>query len=118
MKILLVDDIPIIRDVLHTALERPGVEIFEAQSCREAFNLLEERDYDWVTLDIKLPDSSGVDILEEIRAEHSGTRVVVISSETADPVIRERIVSLGAEGILMKPPVPEELLGCIYGENS
>ena len=114
MKILLVDDVPVILDVLHKTLERPGVEFDRARTCREAFGLLKENSYDWVTLDIKLPDGSGLDILEEIRANHSHTRVVVISSEAADPIVLKQILSLGADGILVKPPVREELLECIY----
>ena len=115
MRILVVDDMPLILEVLCDGLNKPGTEIDRATSCQEAFSLLAENIYDWATLDLSLPDGSGIDILKKIRAKHPNTHVVIISVDAHDPFLKKQLLSMGAEAVFPKPFDLEELIECIYG---
>ena len=115
MRILIVEDAVIIRTALYEMLKRPDVEIDTAESCGEALRLLQENAYDWVTLDLRLPDGSGIDILEAIRLQRPDTRVAVISFDAYDRALRKRVLSLGATAVFPKPFDEEEFINCIYG---
>lgn len=117
MRALIVDDNSTVLEVLETILKRPETQIDKAQNCREALDSLAKNTYDWVTLDLKLPDGSGIDLLKHIRGEHSGVRVVIVSVSASNPLLKKKLLSLGADMVLPKPFPPEVLLEFIYGEQ-
>ena len=115
MRILLVDDAPIILDALDTILSRPGVEIDRSATCREAIDLLDKNTYDWVTLDLNLPDGRGTDILSVIRDKYPDTHTVIISLEVGGTSYRKELLSLGADEVFSKSFNRQELIECIFG---
>ena len=117
MRALIVDDNPAVLEVLETLLERPETQIDKAQNCREAFDLLAVNTYDCATLDLKLPDGTGIDILKHIRAARLDIRVVVISVSASNPRMEKELLSLGADMVLPKPFSTELLTNFIYGEQ-
>ena len=118
MKVLVVDDARIISDFICEALERPGVQIDRAETCSEAYGLLEDNVYDKATLDMNLPDGTGIDILREIRIRHPNTRVAMISLNMDQPDVRKEALAQGAEVVLPKPFSKQDLVEFIYGAEA
>jgi DNA-binding NarL/FixJ family response regulator len=77
--VLLVDDHELIRQGLRRAFERTGdfTVVGEAGTVAEALELVDAHRPDVVTLDVRLPDGSGVDVARAIRASHPDTGIVI-----------------------------------------
>ena len=67
MKILIVDDEEMIRDVLKEYVEFEGNEAYEASDGREAVRLCRENDYDLILMDVMMPYLDGVSAVKEIK---------------------------------------------------
>jgi DNA-binding NtrC family response regulator len=80
MRILIVDDEEVLRDVLDAVLRREGFEVIPAASGEEALNVLEGEDVDLVILDVMLPGISGIDTLRAIRIANPYLPVIVITA--------------------------------------
>lgn len=111
MKVLLVDDHPLILSALQTVIEGLGdqVRVIGVDSAAAARStLLAQSDFDLVLLDLQLGDASGFDLLEEFRNAYPSLPVVVISaSDRASDVIRS--IDLGAMGFVPKRSSTEML---------
>jgi DNA-binding response OmpR family regulator len=105
--ILVVDDEPIVRDVVVRYLERDGYRTLEAASGDEARRLLERESPSLVVLDVMLPGVSGLDLCRWIRAR-SDLPIVMLTAlgEEADRIVG---LELGADDYLTKPFSPREL---------
>ena len=92
VRVLVVDDQAIVRDATRSLLEatRDFVAVGEAASGIEALTAVDELDPDLVLLDVRMPDMDGVEAAQRIRAAHSDTVVVLMSS---DPRARPRASS-------------------------
>ena len=66
--ILVIDDEPDIRESLETLLSAEGYRVDLAPNATEGLKRLENSTYDLVLLDLMMPDKSGMQVLEEIRA--------------------------------------------------
>ena len=104
MKILLVDDHPLILSALQSVIQglRPDVVVVTAGSAREARHQLQtDPDFDLVMLDLQLGDADGFDVLDEFRSTYPALPVVVVSaSDRQSDVIRA--VDAGAMGFVPK----------------
>jgi DNA-binding NtrC family response regulator len=80
MRILIVDDEEVLRDVLDAVLRREGFDVVSASSGEEALNLLDSEDVDLVILDIMLPGISGIDTLRAIRISNPQLPVIIITA--------------------------------------
>ncbi len=104
MKVLLVDDHPLILSALQSVIKGLGddVSVFGAASAAEARAALKRDDgYDLVLLDLALGDASGFDVLKEFRTAYPSLPVVVLSaSDRTSDVIRA--IDLGAMGFVPK----------------
>jgi DNA-binding response OmpR family regulator len=105
--ILVVDDEPIVRDVVVRYLERDGYKTLEAASGDEAQRLLERDSPALVVLDVMLPGLSGLELCRWIRAR-SDLPIVMLTArgEEADRIVG---LELGADDYLTKPFSPREL---------
>ncbi len=101
LSILVVDDDALLRRQLAAQLERLGVDVTSAATVAEARNLAQELSYDFVLLDVHLPDGSGIDLLRQ-RAFGSTQGVIIM---TADGGVSGAVeaVRLGALDYLVKP---------------
>jgi DNA-binding NarL/FixJ family response regulator len=115
VKILLVDDHVLIREAMRGVLREidPSATILEAQSAREADNLV-ERDHDisLVLLDLKLPDRDGLEMLKALRASHPST-AVVMHSAVSDRHTVVQALTAGAQGFIAKTATRDVLLGAL-----
>ena len=104
MKVLLIDDHPLILSALQTVIQGLGddvtvVGVDGAVNARAA--LKEDPDFDLVLLDLALGDANGFDLLAELRAAYPAVPVVVVSaSERTSDVIRA--IDAGAMGFVSK----------------
>jgi DNA-binding NtrC family response regulator len=80
MRILIVDDEEVLRDVLEVVLRREGFEVVLAASGEEALNVIEHEEVDLVILDIMLPGISGIDTLRALRISNPALPVIVITA--------------------------------------
>jgi DNA-binding response OmpR family regulator len=109
MRVLLVEDDPMIGHGLHRALEAHGLSVDWIREGLLAQSALADGDYACVLLDLGLPGRNGLDVLREARAQGDRTPVVVL---TARDSVQDRItgLDLGADDYLVKPFDVEELL--------
>ncbi len=109
--ILIVDDDPAIRRLLRRCLELAGYTVDESGSAGEGLDRMRGDAYDLVFLDLNLPDSSGHQVLETIRADPE-TRLLPVVMLTGMATTEERIRAYreGATDFLPKPFAPEELI--------
>lgn len=116
MKVLLVDDHPLILSALQTVIKGLGdhVNVVGAGSARAAREALQsEDDFDLVLLDLQLGDANGFDLLTEFRAGYPALPVVVVSaSDRASDVIRS--IDLGAMGFVPKRATNETLFEALH----
>ena len=78
--VLVIDDEPVLQDVLETLLKGDGFDYHQAGTAEEGLARLREEEVDVVLLDLMLPDRSGLEILPEIRAYDPNLPVVVITA--------------------------------------
>lgn len=108
--ILVVDDEPAIRRLLHTSLARAGYRIVEAGSAREAVTALHIDKPEVVLLDLGLPDRDGLELVTLIKA--AGASVIVVSARDATDQ-KVAALDLGADDYVSKPFDSEEVLARI-----
>ena len=112
--ILVVDDDPDARDFFITVLEDNGYATISARDGNEALDRLGEGIPDLVTLDITMPEKSGVGVYRKLREEESyrGIPVIIITGVSDDfkQFISTRRQVPPPNGYLSKPVEPEQLL--------
>ena len=113
LKLLVVEDHPIVRSGLRRLLAAEGQpEIAEAANGQEAIARFREFRPDLVILDLNLPGISGVEVLGRLRVENPKVRVLVISMYD-NPIYVARILEAGALGYVSKNAPPEQVLEAV-----
>jgi DNA-binding NarL/FixJ family response regulator len=114
MRIVLVDDHRVVRDGIRYMLsDEEAIEIVaDVGSGAELFELLEAEPVDIVLLDVRMPDMSGFDVLEQMRGKIPQVRVIMLSMHDAPGYVR-RAVELGAAGYLLKNASRSEVLAAL-----
>jgi len=108
MRILLVEDDPLLGDGVDTALTHDGYEVNWVKSGEEALDALKNEEFSAVLLDLSLPGIDGMDVLEELR-QSDNLPVVIL---TARDAVNDRVTGLdaGADDYILKPFELDELL--------
>ena len=106
-RVLLVDDDPLLRELLNTLLTDNGYLVEEATNGREALLRLEKYPFDHVITDINMPEMDGLALLETIRERKIATPVTVVSAY-ADMAHVVQAFKLGASDFIAKPFQSEE----------
>lgn len=102
MKILIVEDEPALRELIQRSLEKERYVVEVAADFNSALRKIEDYDYYCVLLDIMLPDGSGLDLLEKLKAMHKRENVIIISAKDS---LEDKVLGLelGADDYLPKP---------------
>ncbi|TAJ22472.1 MAG: response regulator [Nitrospirae bacterium] len=109
--ILIVEDETGPRNALKMIL-RPFYDLHAVENAQAALQLLKEQPVDLVTLDLKLPDRPGVELLRELKLEHEGLEVIIITGYGSLKSAMDGL-RYGAAGYLLKPFNVTELITLI-----
>jgi two-component system invasion response regulator UvrY len=110
MKVLIVDDHPIVRAGLRRLLAgEPQLELREAASGREALSTFREWSPDLVILDLNLPGIGGLELIRRFKIEGPAAHILVLSMHS-DPLYAMRALEAGAAGYVSKDAPPSQLL--------
>jgi DNA-binding response OmpR family regulator len=106
-RVLVVDDEPMVREVVTAYLEREGFSVTEAADGRAALDLVPTTRPDLIVLDVMLPQVDGFSVLSQIR-KASDVPVILLTARTEET---DRVLGLelGADDYVVKPFSPREL---------
>ncbi|WP_293446173.1 response regulator transcription factor [Persephonella sp.] len=109
MRVLMIEDDPILGESLEEYLKDNGIEVHWIQDDREIEYIYNFDQYDVIVLDLMLKYRKGEDILRELRGKNINTPVLIL---TAKSNIKDKEIcfNLGADDYLTKPFNPKELL--------
>ena len=114
LKILIADDHAIVREGLKQILAETAdmVVAGEATNGQEVLELVREKDFDLVLLDLAMPEKDGLDTLKELRLEKPNLPVLVLSIYPEEQYA-VRVLKAGASGYLTKESAPDDLIAAI-----
>jgi DNA-binding NarL/FixJ family response regulator len=114
ISVFLVEDHPAILEAVTCQVkETPDAEVCGTTGSRmEAFRQIERHQPDVVVVDISLEDGHGLDLIQNVQAQHPEIQMIVFSMYD-ESVYAERALQAGASGYLMKTEPPEELISGI-----
>lgn len=111
MKVLIIDDEKLIRDVIKTYCVNEGYEVLEAENGLDALNILANSKVDAIVLDIMMPKMDGYTFFKEMKQKYSIPTIVV--SARGDEYDKLLGFDLGIDDYLTKPFSPKELVARI-----
>lgn len=105
MRVLIVDDHPVNRDLLRIMMQAADCDVFEAADGREALDAVAARPLDLVLMDVRMPGMDGLAATRAIRALAAPARDIPVLAVTADamPEDAARCLAAGMDGHLPKP---------------
>lgn len=114
VKILVGDDHAIVREGMIRLLreEFPAADFGEAKCGVDVLDLVRQKSWDVIIMDITMPGRSGLEILKQLRSESIGTPVLVLSMYPEDQYA-VRVMRAGASGYLTKDTASEELVQAV-----
>lgn len=104
---LVVDDDRRILRFIEVSLRLAGYQVNIGMDGEEALDVFRSKKIDIVVLDMMMPVMDGLEVLRQVRAD-SDLPVIAMSGNTA---LAEKAIGLGANDFLVKPFMPDELLG-------
>ncbi len=113
-RVLIVDDHAVVRKGLRLILEAEDdlEPVGEAGSAREAIFQARSLEPDVILLDVVMPERSGLDALPQLKHEHPGVKVVVLSMQDDPQYVREAFAA-GASGYVLKEAADAELVAAV-----
>lgn len=121
LRVLLVDDGPVNRDVAQGLLEMRGHQVETAENGREALRALEQGTFDVVLMDLEMPEMDGLTATSIIRANEAETgRHIPIIAMTAHAITGffERCKEAGMDAYITKPIWPKDLFAALDAATS
>lgn len=114
IKVLLVDDHPMVREGMRRLLEgEGGFEVVgEVDSVEDALSELQNKKTDIVVMDIQLPGTNGVEGTRQMKARYPDIKVVIVSAYGEDYLVPS--IDAGADGYLLKTLPPSELVKSMH----
>ncbi len=114
MNILVVDDDPEIRDVLHIYLRNEGYLVVEAEDGVQALEILQHEKIHLIILDVMMPNLDGINACLRIR-EESDIPIIMLSAKE-EPLDKITGLSTGADDYVTKPFNPLELIARVKAQ--
>ena len=111
MKILIVDDVEMIRGVLREYIEFEGNQADEAADGMEAVKMCREKDYDLILMDVMMPKLDGFSAVKEIRKEKDVP--VIMLSARGEEYDKLFAFEIGVDDYVTKPFSPKEVMARI-----
>lgn len=121
-RILVVDDDPLLCNLLRMALGREGFEPIVVYSGDDALTYLHEQRVDLVLLDVMMADVNGFDVLRRLKADPQIAEIpVIFLTARVDAISQQTGLDIGAVEYLTKPITPERLterIRAVLGDRS
>jgi len=115
MKLLIVDDSTMLRDMLSYALNEGGyTDVTEAVDGVEGLEKAKQTTFDLIISDVNMPNMDGLTMVTEIRMlpQYAKTPILVLTTERGDDM-KTKGKQAGATGWIVKPFVPDQLLKAV-----
>ena len=115
MKLLIVDDSAMLRDMLTYALNEGGyTDVTECDDGTDGLIKAKSSQYDLIIADINMPNMDGLTMIKEIRklSDYDQTPILILTTEK-DEQLRQDAKDVGANGWITKPFVPDQLLKAV-----
>ena len=111
--VMIIDDAVFMRNIMRAIVKEKGYNVIaEAASGIDAMRTLHTLDPDIIILDIILPDSNGLDLLESIIKLRPRAKVVVCSSISQEQTVKKAL-DHGAKAFIQKPFTPEKVIDAL-----
>jgi DNA-binding response OmpR family regulator len=110
--VVVCEDEPALRELVRVSLGEHDYTFLEAIDGDEALALLREYEPDVLILDLMLPRRSGLEVLAELRSDAQAAEVATVVL-TAQPDYAERARELGADRVISKPFLPDDLAAAV-----
>ena len=108
IKVLVVDDEPIVRESIRDWLKDAGYQVATAETGEEALEMVEKQDFSVMVLDLRLPGKSGITVLKEVKTQRPWIKSIIITAYPSAETTAEA-TKLGAIDYLIKPVAPDDL---------
>jgi len=103
MKVIIVDDNDMTRDLMNALLKQMGHEVLgEAENGTDATKLFKETRPDLVLLDLIMPGKTGLEVLKEIRGLDPAAKVIMVTAVQQEAITQD-LLEKGAIAVLNKP---------------
>lgn len=115
MNILFIEDDPMNRRVVRDMLDVAGAQMTEAASGEEGLAKIDEQDFDFILVDLRMPGMDGLEAIGRIRARtdaKAGLPIIVVTADAAID-LKERCIAQGADEVLFKPVAMDQLFDAI-----
>lgn len=112
LRVMIVDDEPIVGKRLRPALEKHGFEVETFLDPSKALARLQEQEFDIVVTDFRMEELDGIQVLTHVMEKCPNTRVILITGYATVEVAREALVK-GAFDFIAKPFKPKDLRAVI-----
>jgi len=114
--ILLIDDEESVRMLCQTALERAGYRVLTAESGQNGLRLLQHQEVDLILVDIFMPETDGLDLIQHLRATRPTSKIIAMSGGSWEWDYLDSAKQLGANDTLKKPFSQQELLDVVSSQ--
>jgi DNA-binding response OmpR family regulator len=115
-RILIVDDDPLMCNLLTLTLHREGYETDAVYSGQDALDYLSGRDVDLILLDIMMADLNGIEVLRTLQTDPATASIpVIVLTARADAITQQTGLDAGAVEYLTKPIAPDDLVERVRG---
>ncbi len=108
MKILLLEDDPILSDIIYDHLDEHGYEVTLCGDGEEALEQIDEKNFELFLFDINVPMKSGIEVLKTARSYHKNTPTIFITAYQDIDHLKDGFVA-GCDDYIKKPFELEEL---------
>jgi ribonuclease P protein subunit RPR2 len=113
MRLLLVDDDPGLRALVHATFDDVDVDVVEAESAAEARRAIEAGKPDAIVLDVVMPRESGLDLCRELKARPETRSIPIVLLSGSRELASRESAEAGADAYLPKPFSPLQLLAVV-----
>ena len=112
MKILVIDDEPVVLNGCRKVLEEDDFDVYLVPSADEALKAMERGGIDLLLVDVKMPKHDGIYLMQKVKEQWPDVPVIVMSGYPTPDTITDGD-KMGAAAFIAKPFTPDELLETI-----
>jgi DNA-binding NtrC family response regulator len=102
-KVLLVDDEEDFLDAVAERMRARGIEVSTTTSARDALEMIEEKSYDAIVMDLMMPELEGTEALKAIKNRNGELQVILLTGYVTPEQVHQAM-KFGAMDIIEKPP--------------